>query len=94
MIERRRPACSPRHRRWCSRAHSALVSEYRDQRDAREALRESGALAPTSTPGAAGSAVAFYQLEREEFDRLVPAVTFKEWLIGHAGERHFEAEPA
>lgn len=72
--------CSPRHRRHCSRAHAALVCDYRDQRDAREALRESGA--PATVDGAA-----YYQLEDDDFDQLVPRVTFKDWLVAHARPR-------
>ena len=65
-------SCSPRHRRWCSAAHLALVGEYRDARDARDALRE-------SEP--------YLQHEPAEFDAEVPPVLFKDWLIGHARPR-------
>ena len=65
----RRPTCSPRHRRWCSPAHAALVCEYRDARDAREALRESEAC---------------YQLERDDFTDRHPPILFRDWLVDHA----------
>lgn len=74
--------CSPRHRRFCSPAHAAVVGDYRDQRDARDFLRESGETVPADY--AYGGDVAYYQLEQVDFDALVPKVTFKDWLIGHA----------
>jgi hypothetical protein len=67
--------------------HRALVREYRDAADAREALRESATPAPSSVPGAGHSGLAMYQLEREEFDAHVPPVLFKDWLIEKAAER-------
>jgi hypothetical protein len=45
-----------------------MVDQYHDQRDARDALRESEA---------------FYQHEDEDFNREVPQVTFKMWLQGY-----------
>lgn len=84
MTIRRRPSCSPRHRKWCSPHHATLVLEYRDARDAREALRESDTPVPTTVPGAAGAGVAYYQLEAADFDRYAPKVLFKQWLIDHA----------
>jgi hypothetical protein len=84
-----RPACSPRHRGRCSADHLWLVESYRDARDAREALRESG-----SSVGAAhsyGSDVAAYQLEPDDFAAAYPPVTFRDWLVGNAGRnRHPE----
>lgn len=68
MTSRRRPSCSPGHRRWCSTAHEALVQEYRDAVDAREALRESAA---------------YFQHEPEEFAAEVPPILFRDWLVGH-----------
>jgi hypothetical protein len=62
--------CSPRHRVHCSPAHAALVGEYRDARDARDMLRETGE---------------YMQMEDDDFDAAVPRVTFKAWLIGNAG---------
>jgi hypothetical protein len=58
--------CSPGMRK-CKRdcLHRRMVGEYCDQRDAREALRESGP---------------FMQMEDEEFDREIPQVTFKQWI--------------
>ena len=79
----RRPACSPAHRPWCSAFHAALVQGYRDQRDARDALRESGQVAPAWVAG--GDPVSMYQLEDDDFDQAYPRVTFRDWLIAHAG---------
>jgi hypothetical protein len=62
--------CSPRHRVHCGPYHAALVGEYRDQRDARDMLRETGE---------------YMQMEDDDFDAAVPRVTFKAWLIGNAG---------
>lgn len=75
-MSRRR--CGPRHVKHCSPAHARLVSEYRDARDAVEALRESGQLVT-----AGGTAVAWYQLERADQDQLLQPVTFKAWLQAH-----------
>lgn len=69
---------TPRGKAWIFRTYDApawmsdAVSAYRDARDARDVLRESGAVVPTSVPGAAGSAVAYYQLEDSDFDAAVP----------------------
>lgn len=70
--------CGPRHVKHCNPWHAQLVTEYRDARDAVEALRESGQLVT-----AGGTAVAMYQLERGDFDQLHPVPTFKEWLQAH-----------
>lgn len=64
------PRCSPRHAKHCGPYHAALVGGYRDQRDARDMLREQGEA---------------MQMEDDDFDAAYPRVTFKEWLIGHAG---------
>lgn len=77
-----RPTCSPRHRRWCSRAHADLVLAYRDARDARDALRESDMPVPASY--AYGSAATCSQLEDDDFDAAFPRVTFRDWLVAHA----------
>lgn len=69
-MRNRLPACSARHRGYCSPDHLWLVQSYRDARYAREALRESRLA---------------YQLENDDFDATYPRVTFKAWLIGHAG---------
>lgn len=87
-MTRPRPACSPRHRRHCSPDHLWLVESYRDARDARDALRESGTFVPAAY--SYGSSIAAYQLEREDFDAAFPSVTFKSWLVDHAGRN---AEP-
>jgi len=56
-----------------------MVEEYRDQRDARTALRESDQPVP---PGyASGSTAVYYQLEDHQFDDAHPPVWFKDWLI-------------
>lgn len=79
------PGCKPCQDRqgglFAVELHRHVIDDYRAQRDAREALRESGALAPTSVAGVSGSSAAFHQLEAEEFNEHVPAVTFREWLI-------------
>lgn len=72
------PACSPKHRGRCSPDHLWIVSTYRDARDARDKLRE--------------SEVAL-QLEDDDFAATYPRVTFKQWLMGHAG-RNVELEAA
>lgn len=79
-----KPSCSPRHRSHCSADHLQLVEGYRDARDARDALRESGA-AVVPAAHAFGAAVAPHQLEDSDFDAAFPPVTFKDWLLGHAG---------
>lgn len=88
-MSRPRASCSPRHRRFCSPAHADLVQSYRDARDARDALRESDTAVPAAW--SAGGAVSAYQLEAAEFDQAYPAVTFREWLLDHAGRNE---EPA
>lgn len=79
------PACKPCQDRqgglFALELNRGMLDEYWAQRDAREALRESGAPAPSSVAGTAGSSAAYCQLEAEEFDAHVPAVTFREWLI-------------
>lgn len=67
--------CGPRHARHCSPAHADLVANYRDARDAVDALRESGTVV--------GAGVACYQLEPADFRETVQSVTFKQWLIAH-----------
>lgn len=68
--------------------HRAMVREYHDQRDAREALRESGALAPSAF--SYGAQVSYSQLEDEDFAQAVPPVTFRSWLEGRAQARYVE----
>lgn len=48
--------------------HRQMVREYYDQRDARDALRESEA---------------YMQYEDEDFDAKITRVLFKDWLIGY-----------
>jgi hypothetical protein len=91
MITRRRPACSPRHRLWCSLYHSQLVQEYRDARDAREALRESATPVPAAYAG--GASVSHFQLERDDFAQLHPPILFRDFLVDHA-ERRRQGAPA
>lgn len=66
---------------------AAAVESYRAARDAREALRESGQLVPTSVPGVAGSSVAMYQLERADFDAAVPAPRLADFVRDAAAAR-------
>ena len=47
--------------------HRALVQDFRDAVDARDALREQGDQ---------------IQMEDDEFDERFPKVLFKDWLIG------------
>lgn len=58
------------HTNTCRRGclHRAMVRDYHDQRDARDALRE-------SEP--------YLQHEDEDFDAECPRVTFKMWLQGY-----------
>lgn len=63
-----------------------LLAAYRDARDARLALRESGAIVPAgAVAGTAGADVAYYQLSDEEFAALHPPVLWRDWLLEHAG---------
>lgn len=90
----RRPTCSPRHRRWCSHDHAQLVSEYRDARDARDALRESTDDAGGTVAGTAGSTAGYAQLSDDEFAELVPPILFRDWLVHHAGRNRQPLEVA
>lgn len=74
-----RPACH----RGC--LHRVMVEAYYDQRDARDALRESDQ--PVPPQWAYGSGATYSQLEDEDFDAAVPRVTFREWLKSYWGER-------
>lgn len=73
-----RPRYSTAGRHWW---REAVTDLYRAARDAREALRESGLPAPPSVAGSAGSAVAYYQLSDEEFERCHPAPRFGDYLV-------------
>lgn len=64
-------------RRGC--LHRAMVEDYRSQRDARLALRESGEQLPPAYTS--GSSAVYYQLEDHQFDELCPPVWFKDWLV-------------
>lgn len=65
-----------------------LVSRtYRDARDARDRLRQSGQVASGRVAGTANSDVAYYQLSDDEFDQAVPRVTFAEVLEGLSSGR-------
>jgi len=72
--------------------HREMVQAYYDQRDARDALRESDVPVPASH--AYGSAATFMQLEDDDFDAAVPRVTFKMWLEQHARVREDDHERA
>lgn len=77
---------SPRGKVWIHRRYDApawmtdALDAYRSARDAREALRESGHVVPTSVPGAAGSSAACHQLERSDFDAAYPAPRLAEFI--------------
>lgn len=75
--------------RGCHRSclHRRLVEQYRDARDAREALRESATPAPSTVPGISGSGVVMAQLEPGDFAVHVPPVLFKDWLREHKRPR-------
>lgn len=60
---------------------------YRSARDAWEAGRESGNVAPTSVPGTSGSGVAMYQLTRAEYAEHVPAPRLATFLAEYAAAR-------
>ena len=63
------------------------AEDYRHARDAWEAGRESGRPAPTSVPGAAGSAAAMCQLEAADYAEHVPAPRFADFLRDRAARR-------
>lgn len=62
--------------------HREMVLAYYDQRDARDALRESDIPVPAAF--SFGSAATYVQLEDDDFNAAVPRVTFKEWLVAHS----------
>lgn len=84
---------TPRGKVWLWRQYAApvwmaeAVEAYRSARDAREALRESGQVVPTSVPGTAGSGVACHQLERADFDRAYPAPRLADFISEAAAAR-------
>lgn len=59
-------------------------AEYRSARDAWEAMRESGAIVPTSVPGTAGGQCAMYQLSPAEYAEHVPAPRYTDFLVEYA----------
>lgn len=64
------------------------VREYRDARDARNALRESGAPVPAGTvAGAGGAPVSCYQLTDAEFNAAYPAPRLADYLRAAAESR-------
>lgn len=91
---------TPRGKAWLFREYVApawmahAVETYRSARDAREALRESGRLVPTSVAGAAGSGVAFYQLEPADFDLAVPRPRLADFIRSAAADYRAERVPA
>lgn len=84
---------TPRRKVWIFRRYEApewmreAVENYRAARDAREAMRESSAPAPTSVAGAAGSLVAWCQLERSDFDAAYPAPRLADFVREAAAAR-------
>lgn len=80
---RRRPS-EPKRRHWW---RELVTATYRDARDAREALRESGQPAPASIAGAAHSGAAYYQLSDAEFAEAHPPVRFGGVLEAMSGGR-------
>lgn len=85
------PACKPCQDKQgglaAAQMNAQMIDDYRAARDAREALRESGVLAPSRVAGIAHSDVAMYQLDDADFDAAVPSVTFREWLIEWGKQR-------
>ena len=77
--------CSPAHGRKCSPAHAALVSNYRDARDAILAVRESDMVVPAAY--ASHSMASAYQLEGADLEAAYPLPLFRDWLIEHAQPR-------
>lgn len=64
------------------------VRAYRDARDARYALRESGAPVPAGIVAGAGSAsVAYFQLSDDDFRRVCPAPRLSDFLRAAADAR-------
>lgn len=55
------------------------MGEYRDARDAREALRESDVPVPAAF--AHGGVVTYSQLEADDFAAACPPVLFRDWLV-------------
>lgn len=74
-----------RAKAWANRDYTgrgplaAASTAYREAVAAREAMRESDMPVPTSVPGAAGSNVSMYQLDRETFDTHVPAPVWSDY---------------
>ena len=63
------------------------VTAYRDARDARNALRETGAAITASAAGTAGASVGAYQLSDEEFSEAFPAPRLADFLKDAAAAR-------
>lgn len=92
------PACKPCQDRQGGIATATgpnreMIEAYRDVVHAREALRESDTPAPSSIAGIAHSGVVCSQLEREDFDRAFPLVSFRDWLVDwHESRRERDTE--
>ena len=69
-----------RGRSWLSSAAAA----YREDVAARDALRESDALAPTTVAGISGTAAAMYQLDAETFEEHVPRPRWADYVREYA----------
>jgi hypothetical protein len=70
---------------------SAASAAYRAECVARDMLRESGQLAPSSVPGMAGAPVTMAQLEPAEFDTHVPAPVWRDYVREYAPRREVRA---
>ena len=69
------------------------VTAYRDARDARQALRESGAIVPAgAVAGTAGADIACYQLTDSEFAAAYPAPRLADFLRDAADARRAPEE--
>lgn len=79
-----RPRIEPVGRHWW---RDLAVSVYRDAKDARDALRQSGQDSGGRAAGTAHSGVCYAQLSDDEFSSLNPPVTFRDVLQGLSGGR-------
>lgn len=77
-----RPRFTTHGRHWW---RDLVTATYRDARDARDALRESGAAASGRVAGTAHSLASWSQLSDQEFAEAVPPVRFQDVLTGLSG---------
>jgi hypothetical protein len=81
---------------WMFRRYTApewmadALANYRAARDAREAMRESGQLAPSTVAGISGSDAGWNQLEPAEFAAAYPAPRLADYIREAAAARREE----